>query len=148
MPAHQEQDLLNQFTLCFSSPYAHIYQGGDSKSLICQLQLSYIAIEDFKQLFARCSALLQEQPAERFIFDKRSLRAFHQPSMEWYFVHWKQEVYRNSGLRVHRKILPYAAWFKTCVEAGRHEIAKKYPDTRFDMLDIQYASSIAEALRI
>lgn len=139
---------MHQFSEQFSGRFASVYGDAGSGTLICQLHLSYIPIEDFKALFGVCSGLIRETPVSKFIFDKRNLRAFHQPSMEWYFVHWKQEMYHAHGLKVHRKILPYEAWFKTCVEAGRHEIAKKYPDTIIDQLDIRYASCIEEALRI
>jgi hypothetical protein len=107
-----------------------------------------VSIEVFQSSFLECSKIIADQGIRKFIFDKRSLRAFHQPSMEWYFVVWKQEMYHKWDLRQHRKILPVESWFQKCVEAGRSQIEQKYPNHIFNDLDIRYTSSIDEALRI
>lgn len=75
------------------------------------------------------------------------MKAFNQPSMVWYYVNWKDEVYKETGLRTHFKILPDIPWFKKSVEAGRKEIFTQYPDhPTLNILDVRYAGSLTEAL--
>lgn len=74
------------------------------------------------------------------------MRVFHQPSMEWYFVFWKQKIYAK-GLSVHRKILPQdQTAFCLAVEAGRAKIMSEYKDTVIPLLDIQYKTTVKEAI--
>lgn len=86
---------------------------------------------------------LKEHQAKKLIFDKRNLRTFHQPSMEWYHVHWKPLV-AALGLTKHRKILPEDKLFRKSVEIGREKIKKDHPNFDFDALDIVYVESVEE----
>lgn len=114
--------------------------------LICETRSPFVPIDDFITFFEKMGEIIEKYKIEKFIFDKRSLRAFHQPTMEWYFVEWKQKLMKF-GLTVHRKILPQEEWFKKAVEAGRANIQKSYPEFPFDKLDIQYFDSIEECVR-
>jgi hypothetical protein len=147
MSAFQQEIQDQNLTQVFRNEYVAAYTDATKKILLCQTLASYIPIHVFKASFLQCSEQIAKEGVERFVFDKRSLRAFHQPSMEWYFVSWKQEMYHAHGLRVHRKILPPEQWFQKCVEAGRHEIEQKYPDNIFGKLDIGYTANIAEAFQ-
>ncbi|MEM9671919.1 MAG: hypothetical protein AAF992_04950, partial [Bacteroidota bacterium] len=113
--------------------------------IICELKSEYVPIEHFKDIFYKISELVKRGISQKFIFDKRALRAFHQPSMEWYFVVWKKEMYQH-GLSLHRKILPDEPWFQKSVEIAKEQIVKNYPDTIVDKLDIRYCDSIQEAI--
>src|SRR6478752_2619536 len=66
---------------------------------------SYIPIEQFKEAFNHIGELVKHEQITKLIFDKRKLSVFHQPSMEWYFVDWKEKMF-NDGLKTHRKLLP------------------------------------------
>jgi hypothetical protein len=121
-----------------TSPYGEV---------LCEARSDYIPIEEFKELFYKNSEAIEKVEGTKFIFDKRSLKAFHQPSMEWYCVEWKKEVYERYGLQVHRKILPDEVWFQRAVEAGLHDIRQQYEDHPLDSLDIAYVGSVDEALR-
>ena len=79
------------------------------------------------------------------VFDKRALKVFHQPSMVWYFVEWKEEMY-SKGLTKHRKILPRDPVFRECVKLGRENLSKENPSAKYHELDIQYKNSIQEAI--
>lgn len=106
---------------------------------------NYIPIKNFKILFDKVELLIDEFGLEKLVFDKRNLRVFHQPSMEWYFVEWKERVYEK-GLHVHRKILPRDSVFRECVKLGREKIYKEYPNAKFNLMDIAYANSVSEAI--
>jgi len=108
---------------------------------------SYIPIEAFKEVFYLMSDFVVERKLTTLIFDKRSLKVFHQPSMEWYFVEWKSEVAAH-GLVNHFKILPDDLVFCQSVKLGREQINKKYPRAKFRELNIQYASSVEDALKL
>ncbi len=115
--------------------------------MICELTKEYVPIEEFKEIFEATVSFIKEYQIKKFIFDKQHLRVFHQPSMEWYFVFWKKEIY-DLGLKIHRKILPQNQQFFTlAVEAGRAKILEQYQDTVIPMLDIQYKNTVAEAIK-
>lgn len=121
-----------------TSPYGEV---------LCEARSDYIPVEEFKELFYKNAEAIEKVGGKKFIFDKRCLRAFHQPSMEWYCVEWKKEMYERFGLEVHRKILPEEEWFQRAVEAGLQDIRQQYEDHPLDLLDIAYVDSIEEALR-
>lgn len=118
---------------------------GDSKTLVVTATASYIPIEQFRLIFNRISDFVKSHQIEKLIFDKRHLRVFHQPSMEWYFVEWKNEMF-EFGLTKHVKILPNDEVFRQSVKIGRKKINESYPDAKFHQLSILYAESLDEAL--
>ncbi len=114
--------------------------------MICELTKEYVPIDDFREIFSQIVPFIEEYQIKKFIFDKQNMRVFHQPSMEWYFVFWKKEIYEK-GLSVHRKILPQDQFaFNIAVESGRAKIMSEYKDTIIPLLDIQYKSTILEAI--
>lgn len=112
---------------------------------VVEASASYIPLNKFKEIFDYISDLSSTRKLNKLIFDKRKLSVFHQPSMEWYFVEWKEKMF-DAGLRIHRKILPNDEVFRQSVRIGREKINKAYPDKKFHQLDIQYAESVEEAL--
>ncbi len=107
--------------------------------------VSYIPIENFKDAFLAMEPLVTEKKITKLIFDKTQMRVFHQPSMEWYFVEWKERM-ADLGLVNHVKILPEDYIFSQSVKIGRGLIDNKYPKARFHQLSIQYASTVEEAI--
>lgn len=105
----------------------------------------YIPIENFKAIFTAMEELVRHKSIVRMVFDKRAMRVFHQPSMEWYFVEWK-EAMAKIGLIRHVKILPDDAVFVQSVKIGRNAIDRQYPDARYHQLSIHYADSLEEAV--
>lgn len=138
---------IQDFVVAFEERYAKVWVNSEQKILICELLADYIPIGDFKEIFFQIGQIIKAGDFEKFIFDKRSLRAFHQPTMEWYFIEWKKEML-GYGLRVHRKILPTEKWFEKMVTIAKDQILKNYPDNIIDQLDIRYCDSIEEAIRI
>ena len=112
---------------------------------ICTAHAEYIPIEAFREVFLRISGIIGENPVKHFLFDKRALRTFHQPSMEWYFTIWKPSV-SPLGLSNHFKILPDLEWFKEAVRAGKHEIHSKFGHDFLEGITITYVSSPEEAI--
>lgn len=112
---------------------------------VVEASANYIPLNRFKEIFDYISELASSRKLNKLIFDKRKLSVFHQPSMEWYFVEWKEKMF-DAGLRIHRKILPNDEVFHQSVRIGREKINKAYPDKKFHQLDIQYAESVEEAL--
>jgi hypothetical protein len=106
---------------------------------------NYIPIEQFKEIFEATSILVKEKKITKLIFDKRSLTVFHQPSMEWYFIDWKERMF-DLGLKTHRKILPEDAVFRHSVKIGREKIKANFPNGKYNLMNIEYAESIEEAI--
>ncbi|MHA7128904.1 hypothetical protein [Algoriphagus namhaensis] len=136
---------INNFDLVLDQKSAQVYVSRELKIVICKLKLDYIPIEEFKAVFHEIATVVKEGDFEKFIFDKRALRAFHQPTMEWYFIHWKKEMLQY-GIKTHRKILPAEKWFEKMVQIAKAQILENYPDNIINQLDIQYCQSIEEAI--
>jgi hypothetical protein len=138
---------IQDFELAFEQRYTRVLVSPEKKIVICELLADYIPIDDFKEAFGQIGKIVEAGTYSKFIFDKRSLRAFHQPTMEWYFIHWKKEML-GFGLKTHRKILPAEKWFEKMVQIAKQQILENYPDNIIDQLDIQYCNSIEEAIKL
>lgn len=114
--------------------------------LICTSKAEYIPMGDFQKQFNSIGDFVKHHTVRRFIFDKRSLKVFHQPSMEWYHTIWKKEM-ASYGLTSYRKILPNLQYFRMSVKIGKERILKENPDFKFEDYDIQYCDSIEEAMQ-
>lgn len=112
---------------------------------IIEATSGYIPIEQFKEMFTFIGEIVREKKITKLIFDKRKLTVFHQPSMEWYFVEWKEKMF-SLGLTKHRKILPEDRIFRESVKIGRDKINKNYPKGKYHLMDIQYAETLDEAI--
>ncbi len=115
------------------------------EAAIVEATANYIPLEQFKEIFNFIGELTVTKKLTKLIFDKRKLSVFHQPSMEWYFVEWKEKMF-DAGLKVHRKILPKDEVFRQSVRIGREKINKTYPEKKFHQMDIRYAESVEESL--
>ena len=133
------------FDLALDHKYTRVWSNPARKILICELLSDYVPIEDFKEVFTEIGELVKAGDFTKFIFDKRALRAFHQPTMEWYFIHWKKEML-GYGVKTHRKILPAEKWFEKMVQIAKAQILTQYPDNIIDQLDIAYCDTIEEAV--
>jgi len=143
---NQDQQILDkQFKRIRKSRYAEVYYSDQLKTIVCLATQPYIPINRFRRLFNRMARFIKKNPVELFIFDKRALETFDQPSMEWYFTDWKPRM-AEFGLTTYRKILPAAEWFAQAVEAGKADIKRKMPDNPAFGYDIQYTNDYAEAL--
>lgn len=133
------------FVVALEFQYAKILVSSNRRMIICELLADYIPIDDFKEIFGQIGDIVKAGTYEKFIFDKRSLRAFHQPTMEWYFIHWKKDMLAY-GVTKHRKILPAEKWFEKMVQIAKAQILQNYPENIISKLDIQYCDSIEEAI--
>lgn len=106
---------------------------------------TYIPIEEFKEIFSAIGKFTAERKITKLIFDKRKLSVFHQPSMEWYFVEWKEKMF-DLGLKTHRKILPQDPIFRQSVKIGRDKIKQIHPNGKYLQMDIQYADNLEDAI--
>ncbi|MGY6744470.1 MAG: hypothetical protein ACXIUQ_17140 [Cecembia sp.] len=137
----------NNFELKFETRYARVYANENKGMIICELLADYIPIEDFKDTFSHITSVVESGKFNKFIFDKRSLRAFHQPSMEWYFLNWKNKML-ELGIDKHRKILPEEKWFEKMVMIAKEQILKNNPENIIHLLDIKYCDSVEEAILV
>lgn len=132
----------NEICVC---NYANVTYCEELKMVICTAKSDYIPISAFKNIFISISGHIDKYPIRYFLFDKRSLRTFHQPSMEWYFAIWKPEM-KMKGLSDHFKILPKLEWFEKAVEAGKHEIFQKYGKDILNGIQVTYVESVEGAI--
>lgn len=112
---------------------------------LIEANAGYIPKSSFQQMFNALGEVVKEKSLTRVIFDKSKLTVFHQPSMEWYFLVWKEEMFRY-GLKTHRKILPDDLVFRESARIARERLARAYPEAMFNVMDIRYSLSVAEAL--
>jgi hypothetical protein len=134
-----------EFEVAFEQRYAKVWYNRKRKIVLCELLADYVPIEDFKEVFGQIGEVVKAGDFEKFIFDKRALRAFHQPTMEWYFIHWKKEML-SYGVKIHRKILSDEKWFEKMVQIAKAQILIDYPDNIIDQLDIAYCDTLEAAV--
>lgn len=134
------------FTLFARLPEADIFYDRTSATVLIITKINFIPIEAFKAVFARASALMEEKEVNRVIFDKRSLTIFHQPSMEWYYLDWKQRMFNEHRLSRHDKILPKDELFRNSVARAREQIFKANPGHTIQKIKAVYFNNIQEAL--
>lgn len=115
-----------------------------SSHIACVLKASYVPIDQFKKVFDHMLEIAQVGGFQKFIFDKRALTTFHQPTMEWYFLEWKRDMLKL-GVTKHRKILPDLNWFKQAVAIARNPLLKQFTPEELSQLDIKYCESLKEA---
>lgn len=125
---------------------AKVYLENQGNILIVEAIRSYILIEEFQKIFDKVNELITQYQVTKLVFDKRKLKVFHQPSMEWYFISWKDEAY-NIGLRTIRKILPDDQVFRQSVKIGVSKIKTENPEAKFNLMDIQYSETLEDALK-
>lgn len=138
-------EVRDSYQLIQAFDYADVYLVKDQPILVIEATSTYIPIDEFKKVFAKAAEAVREHEVKRVIFDKRALEVFHQPSMEWYFTTWKEELL-DYGMKTHRKLLPDDFAFRQSVKIGRMRISEKYTDLRTAEMDIQYAESLEEAI--
>ncbi|GAA4825764.1 hypothetical protein [Algivirga pacifica] len=128
-----------------SFPFADLYLVEGQHTFVCISTKEYIPYADFQEMFREIGKEVIKRKITKFVFDKTSLRNFHQPSMEWYTVGWKSAM-KDHGLSVYRKILPRLEWFEDAVRNGRAQIMRDYPDFDFSQFDIQYRHALEHAI--
>jgi len=121
-----------------------IYYDPNHRAVLLQARTSYLPYEHLLHFLQTIEQLAGRHSVEVMIFDKTSLRIFHQPSMEWYHVVWKENMH-GKGLRTYRKILPADPLFKESVRIGRERIERENPGFQIAKFDIRYADSLEEA---
>lgn len=134
-----------EFSLIYRSKYASSYYNDSLELVLCIADAEYIPIDNFRDIFLAISEYIEEHNIKHLLFDKRNLRTFHQPSMEWYFAIWKPTI-KVKGLINHYKILPDMDWFVQAVNAGKHEIFKKYNNNLLDGIRVNYVDSVEKSI--
>jgi hypothetical protein len=120
---------------------------GHPATLVVRAQAPYIPFAAFREIFDYVSDIARQGGVATVVFDKRSLTVFHQPSMEWYFLEWKEAI-AEYGVTRHRKLLPDDAAFRMAARLGKDTLTRDYPDKKFQQLDIRYAETLQEALEL
>lgn len=138
------QEKLQEF---YANKFASIFYLPIEKIAVCTATAPYIPMKDFQQLFEKASQLIKEENIEKFIFDKRKLSVFHQPSMEWYHVVWKEQMFAY-GLHKYRKLVPDDKVFEQSILTGKTLIKRKYPEFNFSKYDILYCQTLQEAFEV
>jgi hypothetical protein len=114
-------------------------------TIMVRAQAPYIPLAAFREVFDAVASLASDGTINTVVFDKRSLTVFHQPSMEWYFLEWKEAIAAH-GVTRHRKLLPDDEAFQLAARLGKEGLTRGYPGKKFQQLDIRYAESLQEAL--
>lgn len=129
----------------FESDFARCYTLKEKGIILCEMKAGYVPISNFKETFQVLADEVKEGGYSKFVFDKSSLRTFHQPSMKWYFTEWKTKMLEY-GLYKHFKVLPDIDWFKKSVAAARKPLLSQFPENILAKLRIEYYDSVQEAI--
>lgn len=128
-----------------SHKYVDILRVPDEPILVIQSTATSMPLADFKSAFTEAGKIIEQEGITKLVFDKRSFKVFDPEAMEWYFTEWKEAMFAH-GLRTHRKIMPESIPFKFSVDTSRKSIYERFPNGKFRQMDIQYVSSIEEAI--
>ncbi|WP_448518490.1 hypothetical protein [Rhodoflexus sp.] len=144
----EQQKIANDFYLSYEDKYGSIYVSKQQQPtiFICQVRTTHIFDQDFKKLLHQCTMLAQKTGCEKFIIDMRKLHILQYNSMEWYYLHWKQMMYREFQLGVHRKLYLMEPWLLEYIEDCRKEIYKKSPSNICHHLDIRACTDLLQAI--
>ena len=134
------------FTLFTRLPEADIFYDSASSTALVITKVNFIPMEAFKDVFTKVSDLVGEEKTRRVIFDKRSLTIFHQPSMEWYYLDWKRQMFEEFQLSRHDKILPKDELFQQSVEQARERIYQAHPNHSIQAIKATYFNNLQEAI--
>ena len=124
---------------------ADVYVSLINTAVVIRSKSTYITIEEFKLIFNDVYNIIKINNLTKTIFDKRSLKIFHQPSMEWYFTDWKDRLF-EIGVKKHIKILPNDYVFRSSVKVGRLKIDQNYPLAKYNNTEILYFEDISSSL--
>lgn len=116
------------------------------KAIVICATNTYITIEEFKKVFEEAATIAKVNQLVKTIFDKRAPKVFHQPSMQWYFVEWKEKLF-GYGITKHVKILPDDFVLRSSVKLGRAKIDAQFPYALYHKTQILYKDSIEDALK-
>jgi hypothetical protein len=133
--------------LVAETQYGKIEHVLEEKTVILTFKGGFVPLDAFRELLAKVDLLVTTKKIEKMIFDKTSLKVFHQPSMEWYHLEWKTKML-TKGLKVYRKILPQDPLFIQSVQVGREKILKLNPYFDIKKFDIKYCKSLEEAFNL
>ena len=123
--------------------YGKIEHVIEEKTVILTFRGEFVPLQAFKELISKVEGLVNTNKIDKMIFDKSSLKVFHQPSMEWYHLEWKTKMLAK-GLKTYRKILPQDQLFIQSVQVGREKILKNNPHFDLRKFDIKYCKSIED----
>lgn len=141
----EQEYLSNELELQKEFKNATIYLNAKNQAVVIKSIGTYITIEEFKSIFEEAYLVIKKNNLKKTIFDKRSLKVFHQPSMEWYFVDWKDRLF-DLGIKKHIKILPDDNIFRSSVKVGRQKIDGLYPNAKYKQTEILYFDNLSAAL--
>jgi hypothetical protein len=141
------QDTSIKTIIVKNSQHAKLFRVEGQPTLILEATSGFIPFADFQALFAEVGKVVKEMNITKLVFDKRKLTVFHQPSMQWYFTEWKEDMYQL-GLKTHRKVLPEDQLFRHSVQVGREKISEQFPEALFQKMDIRYAETVDEAVSV
>lgn len=140
--------LLEKWTSVETSKFADIQYNSSTQTALITTKAEYLPMDKFREIFESLSKLFNTQAVKTLVFDKQSLRVFHQPSMEWYYNEWKTVMLQKHGLRNHYKILPQDSLFRKSVEIGRSKILSSVAENSpLKQLNIRYFETVEEALK-
>jgi hypothetical protein len=129
----------------FKDKHTKVYYYPQHQIILLKLISTYVPLDHFKNALHLIQDLAGQEKITKMILDKSALRIFHQPSMEWYHIVWKQEML-NKDLRTYRKILPEDLLFEESVKIGREKILRENPSFDLSKFDIAYCKSLEEAI--
>jgi hypothetical protein len=128
----------------FKDKHTSVYYYPQHEIVVLKLITTYVPLEHFKNALLQVKNLADQEKISKMILDKSNLRIFHQPSMEWYHVIWKEEML-SKGLHIYRKILPEDPLFEESVKIGREKIIRENPAFNLNKFNIVYCKSLEEA---
>jgi hypothetical protein len=129
----------------YVSKHATISCNTELKLLLCTATAAYIPMAEFMDVFEKAGEIIKREHITRCVYDERNLVAFHQPSMEWFYLVWMERMYKQ-GLSAYRRLPPDDKYFEQQMNRARKKILQENPWFNFEKYDILYCKTLEEAI--
>lgn len=125
--------------------HATISCNTDLTLICCTATAAYIPMAEFMDLFEKAGDIISHEHITKCIYDERNLVAFHQPSMEWFYLVWMENMYTHN-LFSYRRLVPEDKYFEQQMIKGKRKLLRENPWYNLEKYDILYCASLEEAI--
>jgi len=129
----------------YRGKYATVSFMPASETAVVRIHGAFIPLTDYQDTLEKLGELVEQEKVHKMIVDAQQLVAYHQPSVEWSFLNWKQEM-QSHGLKSYRYVLSDSGEYRKMLENGLSKIRREHPETQLDRMDVAYCRSMEEAV--
>ncbi|EAY31973.1 hypothetical protein [Microscilla marina] len=133
------------YQVIFVSEQVNILYLPSKDVIVCQLNAD-INITLFKEAILKMGEFIKQHQVKNLVMDKRNMVTLHLPSMQWFYLSWMEQMYKD-GLTTFHKILPNNELFKFSLQMGKDKIVADNPQVDPAKVETHYYKNLHEVLQ-